>query len=930
MSRIQLLLICLTACFSLNAQAETIAIVAEKVYTMDGKPLSNAVVLIRDGKIVAVGRDVKIPKKARVLRAKVVLPGLIAAYTHLGGNLVGDRPLDARRLALTGFDQHARYRSAIAEGVTAAYIAATGRLVGGQGAVVRLGGPPAQRVIKQSASVEIALGSAALNPPSPFKASVPPSSANPFRAAKASYPTTRMGTMALLRHMLDQAKLGSANGGGPLKGDLKVWTDVINGKRPLFVRAEKASDILRALWLADRYSIRMVLVGATEGYKVAHEIARRKVPVIIDAMASGDRTQPYADARGSGKEGQVSLSAAAVLSRAGVKVAISSSAPSRVSQLLINAAMAIRAGMKPADALAACTRIPAEILGISASHGRIAEGCAADLLIFNGEPFGAGTVVSDVLIAGQVVYRRPSLPDLGPTPALPIAAKITAIRAGKILTVSRGVITDGVILISRGKILKVGGRDLRIPKGARVINAQHLTVAPGMIDLDSHIGVSRVLIPGITDRYSPITSLARSGIPLNLATRPGDPVFARALANGLTAALLSPPRGAAVSGGGTLIKLAGKTREEMLIQTHAALKFNFAGSSYAGAQIGLKKKIERALLAGKKYTEKWDKYLEKKRKGIKEKPKMVVKKVKKNDPISGTWEAKLSFRGRQIQSFKMIMKLEGTAVSGRMEGRGQNEEFEGGTFEGTTLTLNFKSPMGNVKLTAELTEPNQLEGSIDVGQFKLGFEAERTSATGGSTTTRREKDRPKIIRKLEPFRPLFHKKIPAIVAANTSHEIKAVLETFFDKYGIKKLVLISAPASRHIAGELVRRGVPVLLNPQGASLASGSQYFLPGILSRQGIPIALGSGAYDASILLPLQASVMTRRGISPTQALEAVTILPARILGQAHRIGSIEPGKDADLVFWTGHPMALGSRVERVLVNGKQAFKRGARRRSR
>ncbi len=919
---ITIALACLAACAV--ARGDTTAIIAEKVYTMTGKPLSNAVVLIRDGRIIAVGPKVKIPSNARLLRAKVVLPGLIAAYTHLAGSALADNPLSVGKMALASFNRHTRHRAAISEGVTTAYVAATGRLVGGQGAVVHLAGPATERVINKAATVEVALGRVGLNPPGEFKAAAPPSSANPFRAAKPSYPSTRMGELALLRHVLDSAKIGSANGGGLLEGDLEVWTHVINGKRPLFVHANKASDILRALWLADRYSLRMVLVGAAEGYKVADQIARRNVPVIVDALASTQR-QPYADSRGSSAEGKAQLATATTLARAGVKVALSPTNPSRIGQLLINAAMAVRAGMKPADALAACTSVPAELLGISARHGRVAEGCSADLVLVSGEPFGTGTVINEVLVRGRTVYHRPSLPDVGSTPPLPISAKITAVRAGKILTVTRGVITNGVILISRGKILRVGGRNLRIPKGAQIIDAPEMTVAPGMIDMDSHIGVSRVTIPGINDRSSPISSLARAGTPLNLATRPEDPVFRRALANGLTAALLSPPAKTGLSGGGTLIKLFGKSRDEMLVATHAAIKFSYSNSS-SQALLGLTKSMEGTLLQGKKYTEKWDKYLEKKRKGIKEKPKIVVKKAKKDDPISGTWEASLSFRGRQMQTLTMTLKLEGSNVTGTMTGNGgKAEPFEKGQWDAAskTLTIVFKSPMGPVTLTAELTEPNRLEGGIQVRNFKINFEAERVSATGGSSGATREKDRPKVNRRLEPFRLLFHHKIPAIVHVNSPIEIKLVLETFFDKHKLTQLVLVSAGGSRHIPAELIRRGVPVLINPQTASLASGSRYYLPGILARQGIPVALGSGAYDGAVLLPLQTAAMVRQGMSATQALEAVTILPARILGQAHRLGSIEPGKDADLVFWTGHPMALGSRVERVLVNGATAFHR-------
>ena len=93
----------------------------------------------------------------------------------------------------------------------------------------------------------------------------------------------------------------------------------------------------------------------------------------------------------------------------------------------------------------------------------------------------------------------------------------------------------------------------------------------------------------------------------------------------------------------------------------------------------------------------------------------------------------------------------------------------------------------------------------------------------------------------------------------------------------------------------------------------------PGVLAKAGCPVSIIT---DSSVIqqenLPLCAGMAVRAGMDPFQALQAITIRPAQHIGAADRVGSIEVGKDADLVIANGSPMAIATRILRVMIDGK------------
>jgi imidazolonepropionase-like amidohydrolase len=134
--------------------------------------------------------------------------------------------------------------------------------------------------------------------------------------------------------------------------------------------------------------------------------------------------------------------------------------------------------------------------------------------------------------------------------------------------------------------------------------------------------------------------------------------------------------------------------------------------------------------------------------------------------------------------------------------------------------------------------------------------------------------------------------------------------------------------SEFFAEKLAKMNIPVIFGPvMMARRSAGFRYIsdkTPGILSSKGVKTSIMT---DAPLIpgkhLLLSAAIAFRNGMTPVEALKAVTINPAESIGVGERVGSIEPGKDGDLTILSGHPLKVKSRVETVLIDGEIAHQR-------
>ena len=179
--------------------------------------------------------------------------------------------------------------------------------------------------------------------------------------------------------------------------------------------------------------------------------------------------------------------------------------------------------------------------------------------------------------------------------------------------------------------------------------------------------------------------------------------------------------------------------------------------------------------------------------------------------------------------------------------------------------------------------------------------------------------------KMEAMLPVVNKEIPLKAHAHRADDI-------FTSIRIAKefdvlLTLEHCTEGHLIADHLAKEGYPAIIGP---SFGNKSKFELnqktfdtPGVLVKAGVKIAIMT---DSPVIpleyLPMAAALAHKAGLDEMDALKCITINPAEILGVDDRLGSIEAGKDADLVIWEGHPFDLQAKVAYTLVNGKVVYK--------
>lgn len=384
------------------AAGPAIAITNTRILTAAGPAIEKGTVVIRAGKIAAVGANVSVPAGARVIdgSGKTVTPGFIESSTNLG---IVEIPLSAEGTAdqnstdpgvSAAFDVVDAFNplsTAIpvtrVDGITRALVVpgGTGHIVLGQAAVFDLGGEHVpSSVTKPRAAMMAVLGEAGAG------------------VAGGSRATAMLRLRELLQDAADfnanRAAWQSAQRRDYVRSriDLEALRPVVTGAMPIAISANRASDLLAAMRLADEFKLKLVLLGAAEGWMVADEIAKRKVPVVIKPLTN----IPSFDALGA------TLENAARLQKAGVTLVLSTFDTQRAGTLRQEAGNAISYGLDAEAALRSVTITPARVWGIADRAGSLEVGKDADVVIWSGDPFELTTAAEHVFIKGREMPKE--------------------------------------------------------------------------------------------------------------------------------------------------------------------------------------------------------------------------------------------------------------------------------------------------------------------------------------------------------------------------------------------------------------------------------------------------------------------------------------------------------------------------------------------
>jgi imidazolonepropionase-like amidohydrolase len=414
------LMVLLLAAAPLSAQSRPVVIRGGTVLPVSGPAIPNGVVVLRDGKIAAVGASVPIPAGAEIIDAtgQYVIPGLVDAASHIGiGATDLNEASDPVTPALRAWESYnpfgtfgagppgpLRDREALSGGVTTMYIApADASLLGGQGAVVKTAGPSLEGVlVREPAAMDMTLGT-------------PPKTA---ARARNRDPYTRMAEVAMLRQAFIKAqeydRNRAANPTLPRDLGMESLGRMLRKEFPARIQANAATDIRSALSLAEEFRFDLIIDGGAAAWEYRDALASRRVPVVLGQVSHPyvsseeipDKTDyPPVDERLPGR-----------LTAAGVKTAVAtfsrafgSLAPSGTGKwLLVDAAIAAGYGMSEADVLKAVTLVPAEILGVANRLGSLEAGKDADVVLLDGPPLSVKTWVRKVWVGGELVYEKES------------------------------------------------------------------------------------------------------------------------------------------------------------------------------------------------------------------------------------------------------------------------------------------------------------------------------------------------------------------------------------------------------------------------------------------------------------------------------------------------------------------------------------------
>jgi imidazolonepropionase-like amidohydrolase len=455
------------------------ALVNGRVFVGDGRVLEKATVLIRDGVIEAVGENLPLPSDAEIIQAGnlVIYPGFTDAHTTQGlklpdwqpdqdeppdtsvdappfmrlANRKGIRP-ELRAVDCLALDATTLvpYRQA---GFTTALFAPSGGAINGTSVLVNLSGAPKRDcVVKPVVAMHFA-----------------------FQMPRTvrGYPSSLMGIFAHLRQTLLDAHYWRAmqtafeNGSGkrpPADESLIALQPVLNGTMPVIFDADSENDIRRAIKFADEFGLRLIISGGREAWKVADELAKRNIPVLVSLAFGPEPRRPSARRQPSERpqappellaepqaeeeapmaereeetemteaifkerqhQWQERVANAAKLHQAGVLFAFTTRGTRNLSEFWQNLRRAIQAGLPKEVALRALTVNPAKLFGMDSHMGTVEAGKVANLVVMTGEFTDEKAQVRYLFIDGRKfepmrerVPSRPAAPTPSPTEQRP-------------------------------------------------------------------------------------------------------------------------------------------------------------------------------------------------------------------------------------------------------------------------------------------------------------------------------------------------------------------------------------------------------------------------------------------------------------------------------------------------------------------------------
>jgi len=879
-----------------QAQTRTDAVIAIRnatILTATKGTIQNGTIVLRGGKIAAVGANVAIPSGADVVdgTGTFVSPGIIDCHSHIAADSINEGGTTVS--SMTGIEDVFNptdidvYRD-LAGGVTTANVLhGSANPIGGKNYVIKLrwGKARAEEFAFEGAmpGIKFALGE---NPKRPGGGAGGRQGTGPAR-----YPATRMGVEYVIRDAFTRAKAyqkdwqdydrrkkaGEAVSVPRRDLQLEPLVEILEGKRLVHAHSYRADEILMLLRVADEFGFKIAtLQHVLEGYKVAKEIA-----------AHGAGASTFADWWGYKIEAVDAIPYnAALMTRKGVVASINSDDAELSRHLNTEAAKSIKwGGLTEDEALALVTINPAKQLRVDSRVGSLETGKDADVVIWNHHPLSNYAIVDRVYIDGQKYYDRQE-----------DQKRLTELAREKASLVN-------------------------VEKGER--RAPTTTENPA---------------PRADDVARPFSASARPDVERAMADAPkreggqgrdrgaDSPALRELGTAGQTSSVRTPTRGVLAITNAKIVPVAKPTIERGTIVVRDGIIESVGAnvSVPAGAQV-----IDAA--------------------GAEVYPGFIDAQttIGLEDPGAGNFgdaneildfnpqlRAQVAFHNDSdaipVARANGMTTVVATPAGGLLGGQAAVMNLDGYTWEESTVAasvgVTFQFPRlgggggrgggGRGAPAADRTyEDLKKERDAQLDRVARLFEEARAYAKAAGPNRRRDLS-------LESLGPIVDRRQPLLTRVATEQEIRDAI-AFADRAGVR-LVIAAPPAEAALAAQLLKdKNVPVILLqvltlPTRRDMPHQASYSAAGELAKAGVKIAIAVPNDTNARQLPYHAAEAVAWGLSREDALKALTINPAEMFGVADRIGSIEPGKIANLIVAKGDPLEVRTAITHVVIAGR------------
>ncbi|MGK0204609.1 MAG: imidazolonepropionase-like amidohydrolase [Planctomycetota bacterium] len=383
--------------------------------------------------------------------------------------------------------------------------------------------------------------------------------------------------------------------------------------------------------------------------------------------------------------------------------------------------------------------------------------------------------------------------------------EVTAYTNATILPGGKPAMSNATLIVSGGKVIALGGSDLKVPAGGKVVDCKGKTITPGLIDASFQSGNNAQDLNEQSEEVTPHLRVLDS-------IDPEDPRFQRARNAGVTTVHVMPGTRNVIGGLGCVLKTHGTDPKAMVIKEDASMRI------VMGAEPSMS---NRAIRGGRVNS-------------------MYYRRP--TTRMGVIWEVRRAF----YDAKEALSKTQGAPGDAPPS-------------PGTQVLMQV------------------LQGKVTT-----------------ITTARSEQDLRTALRIADEFGYTT-----IIDEAQDAYMVADELA------GKKAVVMLGSPSAEAVGGSARADGSA----PRAGTVA---------VLAQKGITFVITTGTNTAALPLINEAMFAVRFGLGPQQALDAITIEPAKLLGLSDRIGSLAPGKDADFVIWSQHPLDPAAVAESVLINGQ------------